>query len=120
MNKFISSTNDIKDLMGTPKTYLISSFFCFIMLTQLAVISFAPTLAESSYTMMIDIEDSAEKEESEKGKESKSKIDLELNDVLKRLAYHNQLSILAMTYKLSLNFTLVPLEIVTPPPELSA
>ena len=104
--------------MSTPKTYLISSLFCFIMLTQLAIISIAPTLAESSYNMMIDIEDSAEKEESEKREESKSKIDFKLDDVLKRLSYHNQLSILAMTYEISLNFKMVLLEIVIPPPEL--
>ena len=87
------------------------------MLTQLAIISIAPTLVES-YAMMIDIEDSTEKEEGEKGEEVKSKINFELSDALKRLAHHNQLSILGMTYEISLNFTLVPLEIVTPPPEL--
>lgn len=88
------------------------------MLTQLAIISLAPTVAESSHSILIDMEDSAEKEEGEKCKESKPKIDVELIDATKRLAHHNQLSILGMTYKLSLNLKLIPLEIVTPPPEM--
>jgi hypothetical protein len=99
------------------KTYLIGSLFCFLMLTQLTIISFAPALSELSNTMMIDLEDSAEKEEGEKGKEIKPKINFQLIDVSKRLAYHNQLSLLGLTYEISLNVKLIPLEIVTPPPE---
>ena len=96
---------------------IVVVFFVSLMVGQLSLCALVPSDTEYSNMLMVDPEDTSEKEENKQSEELKSKLDVAISDVLKRRSKLSQRSMYGMRYEGAMHALLVSIDVATPPPE---